>query len=225
VRFPCSGPSVIRADPKRIDQWQCKPETKRLLAEIGEAGVRSGRFLCQVVSAVTGVESIAMTRALGTSLSAALVERLSQRDIERRLGIALPFVTLDAGGHPHPMVLSYLELRAYDTGTIGLVIQARSSSARNLTERRVGTLLLIEPDTTVYVKTRAVDGPLDIPGDELFGLGYFLLGVEHVIEDAATAWETNMRITTPIQYAPTPTLEEPWAKLTLKALAHPRARA
>jgi hypothetical protein len=34
-----------------------------------------------------------------------------------------------------------------------------------------------------------------------------------------------MRITTPIRYEPPPTLDEPWARATLAALAAPRARA
>src|SRR5438093_1054305 len=62
-----------------------------------------------------------MTRSLGRALSHDLVDRFSQRDIARRLGAALPFVTVDADGRPHPMLLSYLEIRAYDTRTVGLV--------------------------------------------------------------------------------------------------------
>ncbi len=166
-----------------------------------------------------------MTRSLGTSLSPALVERFSQRDLARRLGTALPLVTLDAQGHPHPMLVSYLEVRTYDPGTLGLVIQARSGSARNLRERRVGTLLVIEPDVTVYVKTRTVDGPLDVPGGEGMGLGYFLLGVEEVVEDSPAGWEAGMKIASGVRYAPPPSLDEPWARVTLAALAAPRARA
>lgn len=166
-----------------------------------------------------------MTRSRGTSLSPALVERFSQRDLARRLGTALPLVTLDAQGHPHPMVVSYLEVRAYDPGTLGLVIHARSGSARNLSERRVGTLLVIEPDVTVYVKTRTVDGPLDVRGGEGMGLGYFLLEVEEIIEDSPAGWEAGMTITSGVRYAPPPSLDEPWARITLAALAAPRARA
>src|SRR5206468_3645604 len=66
-----------------------------------------------------------MTRSLGPSLPSQLVERLAQRDPGARLGVALPFVTVDGHGRPHPMLLSYLELRAYDTRTVGLVIGAR----------------------------------------------------------------------------------------------------
>ena len=105
-----------------------------------------------------------MTRVTGTRLSVALVERLSQQDLEARLGVVLPFVTVDPEGRPHPMLASYLEIRAYDAGTVGLVIQARSSSARNLAERGAGTLILAEPDAVVYVKLARLDGPLPVDG-------------------------------------------------------------
>jgi hypothetical protein len=166
-----------------------------------------------------------MTRSLGGALTPALVERFSQRDLARRLGTGLPFVTVDPNGRPHPMLLSYLELRAYDTGTVGLVIGARTRSARNLVERSTGTLLAVEPDATVYVKLRTVDGPLPVAGSNESGLGYFLLAVEEVLEDAPAEWEGGMRITSAIRYAPAPTLDEPWARATLAALAEPRARA
>ena len=166
-----------------------------------------------------------MTRTLGASLTPALVERFSQRALRDRLGLTLPFVTVDRDGRPHPMLLSYLEVRAYDAGTVGLVIGARSRSARNLAERHAGTLLVVEPDAIVYVKLSAVDGPLPVPGGGELELGYFLLAVEEVLEDAAAAWEGGMRITSALRYAPAPTLDEPWARATLAALAEPRARA
>lgn len=137
----------------------------------------------------------------------------------------MPFVTVDAEGRPHPMLVSYVEVRAYDARTVGLVIGARSRSARNLVERGTGTLVLVEPDLTVYVKLRAVDGPLPVPGAGELGLGYFLLEVDEVLEDAAADWEGGMRITSAARYEPAPTLEEPWARATLAALAEPRARA
>jgi len=166
-----------------------------------------------------------MTRSLGPSLPPALVERLAQRDPAARLGVALPFVTVDGHGRPHPMLLSYLELRAYDTRTVGLVIGAKTRSAQNLAERHAGTLLVIEPDASVYVKLRAVDGPLPVDGGGEYGLGYFLLEVEEVLEDAPADWEGGMRITGALRYAPAPTLDAPWARATLAALARPRARA
>lgn len=166
-----------------------------------------------------------MSRSLGRALSDALVARFSQRDLAARLGVGLPFVTVDADGRPHPMLLSYLEVKAYDARTVGLVMLARSGTARNLAERGTGTLMAVEPESTVYVKLRAVDGPLPVEGGGDYGLGYFLLAVEDVLEDAAADWEAGMRITDPIRYAPAPTLDEPWARATLAALASPRARA
>ena len=132
---------------------------------------------------------------------------------------------MDAENRPHPMLLSYLELRAYDTRTVGLVIGARSGSGRNLVERPTATLIVVEPDATVYVKLRPVDGPLPVAGADEMGLGYFLLEVDQVLEDSAADWEAGMRITHGLRYAPPPTLEEPWARATLAALAAPRARA
>lgn len=166
-----------------------------------------------------------MTRSRGPALPPELVERLSQRDLERRLGVALPLVTVDAEGRPHPMLLSYLEVRAYDAGSVGLVIGARSRSARNLVERHVATLLVVEPDAVAYVKLRAIDGPLPVAGGEETALGFFLLAVEDVLEDAPADWEGGMRITRGVEYRPAPTLAEPWARATLAALAAPRARA
>src|SRR5205809_124299 len=116
-----------------------------------------------------GATLAAMARSLGSRLPQALVERLSQRDLANRLGIALPVVTVDREGRPHAMVLGYLELRAYDSGTLGLVVQARSASARNLAERGGGTLLILEPDAVVYVKSRVVAGPLDVAGAGALG--------------------------------------------------------
>lgn len=164
-----------------------------------------------------------MARSLGPRLSSTLVERLSQRDLANRLGVALPLVTVDGDGRPHPMLLSYLEVRAYDSGTLGLVIQARSASARNLVERAVATLLILEPEAVVYVKTRLVDGPLDVVGAD--ALGYFLLGVEDVLEDAPADWEGGVRVAGSVRYTPVPALDDAWVRATLAALAVPRARA
>lgn len=166
-----------------------------------------------------------MSRSLGPALPPALLERLDQRRLSARLGIALPFVTVDGAGRPHPMLVSYLEVRAYDARTVGLVIQARSRSARNLAERGMGTLLIVEPDVVTYVKLRALDGPLPVRDGAEHGLGFFLLEVEEVLEDAPADWEGGTAIATAVTYAPPPALEAPWAMATLAALAEPRARA
>jgi hypothetical protein len=165
-----------------------------------------------------------VSRSLGAALPPPLVERLSQRDLPRRLGVALPFATVDHAGRPHAMLLSYLEVRAYDAGTVGVVVQAASSTARNLAQRGAATLFVVEPDGVVYVKMRVVDGPLDVEAPRS-DLGYFLLAVEEVLEDSPADWETGVRITSAIEYRPAPALDAPWVRATLAALASPRARA
>jgi hypothetical protein len=164
-----------------------------------------------------------MSRVLGGALTTALLDRLSQRDLASRLGVALTLVTVDADARPHPMMVSYLELRAYDAATLGLVMRTGSDSARNLAARDAATLVIVEPDLVVYVKLRRLDGPLPVAEDAR--LAYFLLAVEEVREDTSTAEEAGARIIAGPRYAPVPALDAPWARVTLAAVAAPRARA
>jgi hypothetical protein len=154
-----------------------------------------------------------MSRSLGPALPPGLLTRFSQRDLPSRLGRGLPFLTLAADGTLHPMLCSYLEWLAVDARTLRLAIAAQSRSARNLAERGVGTLLLVEPTLTIYIKCRATGAPV-----RLGELARFSLVVEDVLEDSPTAEEGDVRITGGITYAPTPTLEEEWAKAVLAAL-------
>jgi len=160
-----------------------------------------------------------VSRSLGPSLPAEVLARLSQAELAAHLGKAIPLITLDAEGRPHPMLLSSLEVRAADPRTIRIVIGTGSRSARNLAERRVATLLLVEPEQTVYVKARARTGPLLL--EDLPDCGLFVLGVEDVLEDAPAEWESSLRISGGLRYAPTPSLDAPWARAILKALTAP----
>ena len=154
-----------------------------------------------------------MSRSLGAGLPPGLVTRFSQTALPSLLGRGLPFLTLAADGTLHPMLCSYLEWLAVDARTLRLAIAAPSRSARNLEERGVGTLLLVEPTLTIYIKCRAMGAPLRL-GD----LARFSLTVEDVLEDAPTEEEGDVRITGGITYAPAPSLDEAWAKAVLAAL-------
>lgn len=156
-----------------------------------------------------------MTRHLGSALPLDLVELLSQSDLSARRGRALPLVTLDAEGRPHPMLCSYLELLAVDPRTIRVVIGAGSRSAQNLGEQRVATLLIVDPERTVYVKCRTT-GASRMSG----ALERFTLRVEEVLEDAANPSEGAVRITGGITYEPPPSLEDARVQVTLAALRH-----
>ena len=154
-----------------------------------------------------------MTRSLGAALPPALEARLSQRDLPGLLGRALPLLTVDEHGRPHPMLCSYLEMLAVSASSIRVVVGARSSARRNLEARGVATLVMAEPDLTFYVKCRASASPLAV-GE----LARFELAVEDVLEDAAAEYEQGASITSGLTYAPVPALDSAWARATLAAL-------
>ena len=158
-----------------------------------------------------------MTRSLGSELPSGVVIRLSQADLTRYRERVLPLVTVDEGGFPHPMLLSSVEVRAIDPKTIRIVIGARSRSARNLLERAVATLLIVEPERTVYVKVRVIGGPDQVSGIPEAGL--FHLTVEDVLEDMPAEWEGGMKMVGGMTYAPVPSLDDPRVKATVNALA------
>ena len=155
-----------------------------------------------------------MSRSLGAALPPDLLRALSQSDLTARLGQALPLITLDAAGRPHPMLLSYLELLAAGPEVIRLVVGAHGSSARNLAERGAATLLVVDAERTVYVKCRAHGQPLVAAP-----LARFTLRVEDVLEDSAAEWEGGARITSGIVYGPPLALDSDPARTTL-ALLH-----
>ena len=154
-----------------------------------------------------------MSRGLGGALPPALQARLSQNDLPRLLGRGLPLVTVDAGGRPHPMICSYLEIVATSATVIRVVVGAGTTTARNLEARGAATLLIAEPDATLYVKCRAAGAPL-LSGN----LARFELAVEVVLEDSAAEGEEGARITGGVTYAPVPALDSDWARATLAVL-------
>jgi hypothetical protein len=147
-----------------------------------------------------------------------LLARFSQADLPALLGRALPFVTQSADGSLHPMLTSYLEWLAVDAHTLRLAIAGVSRSAGNLAERGVGTLLLVEPERTIYVKGRAGGPPL-----RLGALARFAFTVEDVLEDAPEEAEGDARIVSGIRYAPPPALDGAWPRAVLAALREERA--
>jgi hypothetical protein len=154
-----------------------------------------------------------VSRSLGPALPLGLLTLLSQAELPSLLGRGLPFLTLGADGSLHPMLCSYLELLAVDARTLRLAIGEGSRSVRNLEDRRVGTLLLIEPERTVYIKCRATGPPL-----RLGRLARFSLTVEDVLEDSPEEAEGHVRIVGGITYAPPPSLDDAWARDVLAAL-------
>jgi len=154
-----------------------------------------------------------MSTSHGPALPPDLLTRFSQVSLPSLLGRGLPLVTRSENGSVHPMLCSYLELLAVDARTIRLAIGAQSRSARNLEERAVGTLLMIEPERTIYIKCRATGAPL-----RLGRLARFSLAVADVLEDSPEEAEGHVRIISGIIYGPPPSLDDAWAKAVLAAL-------
>jgi len=154
-----------------------------------------------------------MARSLGAILPQDLLHVFSQVDLAARLDRALPLVTLDGEMRPHPMLCSHLEILAIDPETIRVAIAATGRSARNLAERKVATLIAVEPERPVYVKCRVAGQPLTMGA-----LARFVLKVEDVLEDAADPSEGPVRITSDITYGPPPSLDDPRVRFTLDAL-------
>jgi len=154
-----------------------------------------------------------VSRSLGPALPPDLQKRLSQQDLPRLLGRALPLLTVDDRGRPHPMLCSYLELLAVSATVIRVAVGARSGARRNLEARGVATLLVVEPDVTVYVKCRTSGAPV-LSGD----LACFELLVEEVLEDEAAEGEAGARITGGLTYAPVPAFDSEWKRAVLAAL-------
>jgi len=154
-----------------------------------------------------------VSRSLGAALPDDLRHDLSQSDLTARLGRALPLLTVDERGHPHPMLCTYVEILAVSAEALHLVIGAESGSARNLRTRGHATLVIAEPERVAYVKCRAAGPPL-IAGD----LARFVLRVEEVLEDSALAWEGGARITSGVVYAPPPSLDAPEVRAALSLL-------
>lgn len=156
-----------------------------------------------------------MSTSLGPRLPDDLHRALSQADLRAKLGRALPLLTVDADGRPHPMLCTYVEIVADRADRLRLVIATDSGSARNLTARGAATLLIVEPERVVYVKVRATGPPLTAGI-----LARFTLAVEDVLEDSALAWEGGVRITSGITYGPPLPLDTPEIAATLALLHH-----
>jgi hypothetical protein len=126
-----------------------------------------------------------MSRAVGSSLPAPLLERLRGDDLAARMGLAVLILTSDGAGWPHPAMLSYGELVALDARRIRLAVHRTSGTAENL--RRSGriTFCFVEAGMAYYVKA-AVGSP-ERPIVRLPDLTGFEATVQTVLMDAAHA--------------------------------------
>jgi hypothetical protein len=148
-----------------------------------------------------------MAREAGNTLPDLLCELLSGRDLAGRTGEAILISTTDAGGWPHPALLSYGEMVAMDRHRLRLALDRTSRTTGNLRRNGKLTVCLIGPNMAYYIKAEA--GLPQDPMDGFVHLTRFEAWVASVLVDQAREdLEPGARITGGIQYDPGRPLEE-----------------
>jgi hypothetical protein len=98
-----------------------------------------------------------VSRSLGSELPAALLDRLSGRDLESKATKVIQIFTVDADGWAHPALLSYFEVVARDARHIRMATYATSTTSANLRRSGKVTFVIIDERVACYVKAHAVE--------------------------------------------------------------------
>lgn len=117
-----------------------------------------------------------MSKALGSELPEALIDRLSGRDLPSKWSETIPLVTVDDGGFPHFAILSYGEILATSSRELRIGLYPNSSTTRNIQARPRLSLLVVDGDSVYYIKGSAKEQPAD-------GVVRFDVQIEQVLVD------------------------------------------
>jgi hypothetical protein len=93
-----------------------------------------------------------MPRLRTTELTDDLHRRLSGDDVDSLAALAIVVCTVDAGGFPHPAILSYFEVVAADRQNLRLAIYNDSRTCANMRERGKAVLILVDRNLVCYVR-------------------------------------------------------------------------
>lgn len=93
-----------------------------------------------------------MSKSLADELNDDLLRRLSGEDLEARAEKVILIATVDAGGRPHPAMLSYLEVVARDRRNIRLATYKDSSTTENMRRSGKATISIIDERVAYYIK-------------------------------------------------------------------------
>ncbi len=135
-----------------------------------------------------------MSQVLGKTLTDALMQRLSGREIGSHEGKIIPIFTVDAVGWAHPALLSYYEIVTKNSTTLDMALWKNSSTANNL--RRTGkvTLMITDKGVNYYLKGGVKELQAEMPGAPV--VSRFRFTLEQLVEDQ----EPNAEITTGMTY-------------------------
>ncbi len=132
-----------------------------------------------------------MTRSLGAAIPDRLLPRLAGPAAQAPLDAAIVLATVDPYGWPHPALVSYAEILAFDAARLRLGLHAGSRSSRHLRESGRATLVFADGELCCYVK---VEG-LALPGTSSApNLARFELVVRDVLEDQAEGRKAGARL-------------------------------
>lgn len=96
-----------------------------------------------------------MTKLAGDHLSEGLYQRLAGSHLSAHAEKAILICTVDAGGWPHPALLSYFEVVAKDERNIRLATYKDSSTTNNMRRNGKLTILILDERTAYYLKGTA----------------------------------------------------------------------
>jgi len=93
-----------------------------------------------------------MARLIGNKLPEDLYRRLSGVNLDEHAEKVIMISTVDAGGWPHPAMLSYLEVVAPDPRNIRLAPYAGSGSTANMRRNGKLTISIVDDRVVYYIK-------------------------------------------------------------------------
>jgi hypothetical protein len=93
-----------------------------------------------------------MGRVRAEALTDDLYSRLGGADIASRADQAIVICTVDAGGWPHPAMLSYFEVAAVDRQNLRLAVYTNSRTCGNLRDRGKATLIIVDAALVCYIR-------------------------------------------------------------------------
>jgi len=135
-----------------------------------------------------------VSRLIGKELTAALLDRLSGRNVTSHEGKIIPIITLDESGWPQPALLSYYEMVAKDRSTIDMALWKNSSTANNLRRANKVTMMITDHGVNYYLKGSVRELQVEIPG--VPAVSRFRVTLQQLLEDQ----EPNAEITSGLAY-------------------------
>ena len=132
-----------------------------------------------------------MARSLGPALPDRLLARLLGPIADAPPDLAVVLATVDPYGWPHPALLSYAEILAFDATRLRLGLHAGSRSSRHLKESGRATLVFADPELCLYVKAETLPLPAAARAP---ALARFEVVVREVLEDRAEGEEAGARL-------------------------------